>query len=204
MRKSLQQIGEEYKTDKAITHFYCDNYEKYFEPLRDKEIVLLELGVAGGASIKMWREYFENAKVYGVDINPDCAGEGIFIGNATDEDFINKVLAEIGEPTIVVEDSGHVGHETIKIFELLFTKIKSGGYMAIEDTATFYSEHYSGGSNVFEFFTGLARDVDVAGRGMTGNTEVAINNYDSPPLPKYSKYLDCMFIHPSLWLFKRK
>ena len=203
---TLQEIGLKHGTDKATTHLYMDNYEKYFEPLRNKEFVLLELGVSTGASIKTWREYFPNAKVYGIDNNPDCAGEGIFIGSVTDEMFMQNVLDKIGEVSILIEDSSHIGWDMIKIFEFIFPKIKSGGYFVLEDTHVIYNSHYEQGSGAFNFFTGLAKDVDVAGRGMTGNVSYAlqVENPTFESVPKYSCYLDSIFIHPSLWLFKRK
>lgn len=212
--KSLNDIGVECGTDKStITHGYLDTYEKYLEPLRDKEIVLLELGVAGGASIKMWREYLPKAKVYGIDNNPDCAGEGIFIGSQTDESFLDKVLYEIGEVTMMVDDASHYAPYTILTFQHLFPKLAHGGLYFIEDTHCFYDKTYGcapefneGMGMAFNFFTSLACDVDVHGRGMTGNVlyalEVKSNNY--APIPKYSKILDSIHIHPSLWLFKRK
>src|SRR3990167_8698218 len=93
----LNEIGLKYKTDKStITHCYLDNYEKHISQWRDKEFNLLEIGVAGGASIKMWREYFPKAKVYGIDNNPDCAAEGIFIGSQNDITFMADVLTKIG------------------------------------------------------------------------------------------------------------
>lgn len=33
-------------------------YERYFQPLRDKPVRLLELGVHRGASLKTWGAYF--------------------------------------------------------------------------------------------------------------------------------------------------
>lgn len=209
---TLHKIGEKHKTDKAITHFYCDNYEKYLSGLRDKEFVMWEIGVAGGASMKMWREFFPNAKVYGIDNNPDCAGEGIFIGDQADEKFLGETLEKTGAPLIVVDDSSHVGDLTIKTFEYLFPRISDGGLYFIEDCSTFYSKTYSGEfeangrSKVFNFFSGLAYDVDVAGRGMTGDFIYALET-DNPtfdPVPKYSTILSSMHIHCGLWLFKRR
>lgn len=203
---TLQEIGLKHGTDKATTHFYMDNYEKHLSSWRDKEFTLLELGVAGGSSIRTWREYFPNAHVFGIDNNPDCAGEGIFIGSVTDETFMQSVLDQIGEVSILIEDSSHIGWDMIKIFEFMFPKIKSGGYFFLEDTHVIYSPHYEQGSGAFNFFTGLAKDVDVAGRGMTGNVAYALSvqNPTFEPVPKYSPYLDCIIIHPSLWVFKRK
>lgn len=211
---TLDEIGLKYKTDKSsMTHCYLDNYEKYFSSWRDKEFVLLELGVAGGASIAMWREYFPKAKVYGIDINPDCAGEGIFIGSQTDGIFLQKVLDEIGTPDIIIDDASHYGPFTIESFKLLFKKVSPTGYYIVEDTACFYDKTYGeapdfgkGMSAVYKFFTGLACDVDINGRGMTGSYKYAmeVENPNFAPIPEYSRYLDSIHIHQSLWLFKRK
>ena len=202
----LNDIGVKHATDKStITHCYLDNYAIYFDSWREKEFTLLEIGVAAGNSIKMWREYFPKARIYGIDINPQCAGEGIYIGNQNDVNFIADLITEIGTPDIVIDDGSHVGHDMIKSFKMLFKTINHGGYYVVEDTHCFYNEHYSQGSNVFEFFTGLAKDVDVAGRAMTGNTEYAINHgMTKPPVPEFSRYLKAIHIHPSLWIFERK
>lgn len=205
--KKLNEIGVQCQTDKStITHCYLDNYEKYFEPFREKEITVLELGVAGGASIKMWREYFPKAKVYGVDNNPDCAGEGIFIGSHNDTAFMGRVIANIGHyADIIIDDGSHVGHDMITNFKMLIKYVKSGGYYALEDTHCIYSDTYNQGSNAFSFFTGLVRDVDVAGRAMTGNQEYAINHgMTDPPVPEYSRIIKAIHFHPSLYIFEKK
>ena len=44
-------------------------YEEYFNPLKDEEITLFEIGVQGGHSMKAWVDYFENGKIIGVDID---------------------------------------------------------------------------------------------------------------------------------------
>lgn len=201
-----------HKTDKANTHFYMDNYEKYFEPIREDNITLLELGVAGGASLKTWKEYFRNGMVYGIDNNADCKENGAIIGDQTDTEFLDRVLAEIGEPDIIIDDASHYGPSTIKTFKHLFPKVKIGGWYVVEDTHAFYDKTYGeapdygqGMSEVFQFFTSLAIDVDVYGRAMCGNCDVAINYpIEVPPVPTYSRILDSIHIHPSIWFFKRK
>lgn len=212
IRPSLDELGLKNQTDKSSsTHDYLNTYEKYLEGWRFKKFTLLEIGVAGGGSIKTWREYFITAKVYGIDINPDCAGEGIFIGNATDPEFMLRVMNEIGNPDIIIDDGGHVGEETIKTFQMMFNFVKSGGYYIVEDTATFYNNHYSGDfqsngrTRPFNFFTDLACDVDVCGRAMCGKQETAINwAMPDPPVPMYSRLLKAIHIHPGLWIYERK
>ena len=209
---TLHEIGLKHKTDKAHTHFYMDNYERHLQSWRDKEFVLLEIGVAGGASIATWREYFPKAKVYGIDNNPDCAGEGVFIGSQVDKEFLDSVLAEIGTPDLIVDDGSHYAPYTIETFKYLFPKMSKDGYYIVEDCACFYDSTYGlappygeGMSEVYNFFTNLAIDVDVYGRAMTGNTEYAINHdMTTPPVPEYSRILDAIYIYPSLRFFKRK
>ncbi len=211
---TLDEIFIESQTDKgSTTHCYAPHYEKYFEEMRDKEFVLLEIGVSAGGSMKAWKKYFPKAKVYGIDNNPDCAGENVFIGDQTDFNFLDSVLEKIGIPEIVIEDGSHFGPFTILTFEHLFPKIAKGAWYVLEDTHCFYDATYGqappfgqGMSRVFNFFTALACDVDVHGRGYTGNTKYAmeLDNPNFAPVPKYSPILDSMHIHPSLWLFKRK
>lgn len=209
---TFQETGLKHGTDKAATHFYMHNYEKYLGFWRDDEFTLLEIGVGNGSSIKMWRELFPNAKIYGIDNNPDCKGKGILIGDQTDHEFLEKALLYIGKIDVVVDDGSHEGWRTIDTFKYLFPKISEYGLYFVEDTATFYNNHYSGEfenngrSKVFNFFTGLAYDVDVAGRGMTGNVKYAleVENENFDPVPEYSRVIDSIHIHPSLWLFKRK
>src|SRR3990167_11029765 len=203
---TLNDIGVKHDTDKStITHCYLDNYEKHLSSWRDKEFTLLEIGVAAGNSIRMWREYFPKAKVYCIDNNPDCAGEGIFIGSQNNVNFMSEVLTKIGEPSIIIDDGSHVGADMINSFKMLFRAVAPGGFYIIEDTHCLYNEHYNQGSDAFQFFTGLVRDVDVAGRAMTGNQDYAINHsMTEPAVPEFSRFLKAIHFYPSAYIFERK
>lgn len=210
---TLQEIGEKHKTDKAITHYYMNNYETHFYAHRDRRFIMLEIGVGSGASLRTWREYFKNAKIYGIDNNPDCAGDGVFIGDQNDTSFLDYVISQIGTPEIIIDDGSHYAPYTINTFKHLFPLVSGNGWYVVEDTHCFYDKTYGlappfeeGMSEVFKFFTSLACDVDVHGRGMTGNTmyAVQVENENFAPVPKYSRILDSIHIHPSLWFFKRK
>ncbi len=73
--KSLDQIGIENGTDKASVftrtyakpHDYLRHMEKFFAPLRNEPITLVEIGVGGGESIRTWLYYFLCAQVIGID-----------------------------------------------------------------------------------------------------------------------------------------
>lgn len=60
------------KTDKSFAHQYIHVYEALFEPIRKKVKNVLELGIWGGESLRMWRDYFPNAVVHGLDIEDRC------------------------------------------------------------------------------------------------------------------------------------
>jgi len=51
---------------------YFDIYERHFSRFRNAAPVILEIGVFGGGSLAMWKEYFgPSAQVLGLDINPE-------------------------------------------------------------------------------------------------------------------------------------
>lgn len=206
VRYSLNDIGLKHKTDKStITHHYLGNYEAHLSKWRDDEFTILEIGVAGGASIAMWREYFPKAKVYGVDNNPACAGDGIFMGDHNDKAFMDSVMAKIGKCRLIIDDGSHVGHDMKRLFDWLFVHhVESGGLYVVEDTHCLYSDHYNQGSDAFQFFTSLARDIDVGGKGMCGNQDFCINHPSPDLVPMFSRYLRVMHIYTSLWMFERK
>jgi hypothetical protein len=210
---TLDEIGLKHHTDKASSnHCYLSIYEKYLSQWKDKAFTLLEIGVASGASIKVWQEYFPNAKIYGIDINPDCKAENVFIGSQTDEKFLDEILYEIGTPDIIIDDGSHVGSDMIFTFKKLFPKVNPGGFYVVEDTHCFYCQTYGsappygqGMSEVFNFFSMLTSHVDVHGRAMTGNAQNAIDSgIQIPPVPEFSRILNAMHIHPSLWWFEKK
>ena len=133
----LNVLAYKYKTDKGakvskeITlspKGYTVHYGKYF--LLMKMNALLEIGVGRGGSLKMWEEYFPNAKIYGIDIKPDCRQYEterikIFIGSQSDQEFLQKTCLKITESLdIVIDDGSHVPDDQVASFEILFpTKV---------------------------------------------------------------------------------
>ena len=149
---SLTDIGIKYNTDKvdsAHTWFnknYMNIYEKYFEPLRDKPIRILEIGVLNGSSIKTWKEYFSNAEVHGIDIQPSCKNvedtdTNIFIhildcsSNDQLQMFVNKFS---GYFDIILDDGSHINDITLKTFQFLYKCLKPESYYIIEDLGCAY------------------------------------------------------------------
>ena len=62
----LLSVGDNPQTKLAAPVIY-ELYDDYFSALRDSPIVLLELGVAQGESLKTFASYFENGRIIGID-----------------------------------------------------------------------------------------------------------------------------------------
>lgn len=130
---------------------YFDVYDAHFSRFRGKDIKILEIGVSQGGSLQMWRSYFgPNAKIYGVDINPDCKKlEGdniqIFIGSQSDRSFLRKIREEIGPVDILIDDGGHTMKQQIVSFEELYSLVKLDGVYLCEDCHTSYWIRFGGG-----------------------------------------------------------
>ena len=77
-RMTLDLMGFKHGTDKAsmfidkgklaFSHDYLRHYESFFAPFRYDEFALIEFGCWKGESLRMWKEYFPRAQIYGVDI----------------------------------------------------------------------------------------------------------------------------------------
>lgn len=143
---NLQDLGKKYQTDKYdnnhshLGESYLDVYEKYFSNFKNININFLELGVKGGHSLRMWKEYFPKAKIYGVDFNPDCIRheeERIKIEICGQDD--PKILKLSEEKfDIILDDASHINSLSVSSFNLLFPKLKDGGFYIIEDLGNSY------------------------------------------------------------------
>lgn len=130
---------------------YFEIYDRHFNAYRNKEIVILEIGVFQGGSLQMWKNYFgPKAKIYGIDIDPDCKNYEeenieIFIGSQSDKKFLQKLKQEIPPVDILIDDGGHTMNQIKTSFIELFDHVKVDGIYAIEDLHTSYWLDYGGG-----------------------------------------------------------
>lgn len=131
---------------------YFEVYDFHFKPFLNKKINLLEIGVNNGGSLWMWKEYFKNSIVSGIDINSECKQwEGIdvnvYIGNQNDIEFLRRVIDQRGEFDIIIDDGSHMMKDQIFSFNILFEALKDGGIYVIEDLGTSYWPSYGGKIN---------------------------------------------------------
>jgi hypothetical protein len=135
---SLNALGILCGTDKGQLGFdYLRHYERAFAGFRNLPMNFIEIGVADGASTKMWEWHFHRAQIIGVDIQERCRQyEGgrvkIEIGSQSDGAFIDALLAKY-PPTILIDDGSHMASDIIFTFERAFPAILPGGCYVIED-----------------------------------------------------------------------
>jgi hypothetical protein len=161
--KTLTELANQYGTDKGTveprpnwgSHNYTDIYSAYLERHRFAPLNILEIGLgvlgdrwdsrivhgrnSGGASLKMWYDYFPNASIYGIDVN-ECS----YLNNERVKTFV----ADQGSPAelaafleaagniqfdVIIDDGSHrPDHQQIS-FSFLFESLKPGGLYFIED-----------------------------------------------------------------------
>lgn len=179
---SLRDIAIKHRTDKAGgndlpgNHEYCDAYEFFLASKKDRHFMLIEIGVGGyeyldrgGESLRMWREYFTNAEIHGVDIHPksiNIPGVDIHIGRQDNPEFWQNFLLYRDAPEVIIDDASHINPLTLKTFNILWPMLAAGGIYIIEDVHTSYwHDHgYEGGwgtDNVMEYFTHQAHVLNI-------------------------------------------
>jgi hypothetical protein len=127
---------------------YFQVYDFLFSSYKQKEITFLEIGVYGGGSLFMWRNFFgKKARIIGIDLNPDAKkfekyGFEILIGSQKDEKFLEDVKKKVGKIDIVLDDGGHTYEQQIITAVSLLENIKDNGMLVVEDTHTSYMEGY--------------------------------------------------------------
>lgn len=153
----LTSIAKKYGTDKAGSHFYTTHYETHFNKFRDAKIKLLEIGVGGyeypdkgGKSLRMWKEYFKNGSIFGIDIHDKHLLEEdrikTFRGSQIDAEFLKSVMSETGSADIIIDDGSHLNKHVITSFKILFPFLNTGGIYVIEDVQTSYWPNHGGSS----------------------------------------------------------
>jgi hypothetical protein len=127
------------------TH-YLELYDRYFQRFKGTRVRMLEIGVSEGGSLQLWRNYLgQEAVLFGVDINPDCAARAdpptqVRIGSQDDEAFLKSVVQEMGGVDLVLDDGSHHGPHIITSFRTLFPLLSDHGLYVIEDMHDDYAE----------------------------------------------------------------
>ena len=154
-RLSLSALMNRHGTDKLWIHHYESEYARHFDPLRDKPIRLLEIGIGGwalpkrgGESLKVWRDFFPLGHITGIDIEDKrWLREGrisTVICDQSDENALRQLHESHGPWDIIIDDGSHIQSHVLTSFHTLFPLLAPGGIYVIEDMATAYDAKFGG------------------------------------------------------------
>lgn len=153
----LTELMNFYGSDKGGKnnhHNYSDFYSELF--FNKKNIIrnFLEIGLGTNditkasnmgkdgiplASLKAWRDYFENADIYGADIDKNILKNDnrikTFYVDQTDPNTINQLFKKIGKIKfdVILEDGLHEYNANICFFENSIKHLNDDGIYIIED-----------------------------------------------------------------------
>lgn len=170
----LLRIGTEHQTDK-VTHGFLPYYENLLGHLKTEKINFLEIGVFFGASIKMWKDYFTNGEIYGMDTFEGLQGNGNIFPNPTlfydnwktgNIDRVKLFKCDQSKEIelynfvkycednnilfdVILDDASHLMRDQQITLSILFKLLKKGGYFIVEDIHS--SDTYPGYDVVSDF-----------------------------------------------------
>ncbi len=165
---SLTKLCEIYKTDKGsinhskkttwgwTSHTYSNYYYSIFNHFKDDVKLVFECGLGTnntdlqnnmkvdripGASLRVWRDYFKNAQIYGADIDKDILFQEDRIKthyvDQLNTPSIEAMWKKIGMQNfdIIIDDGLHTTDANINLFRNSFNKLKKNGIYIIEDVS---------------------------------------------------------------------
>lgn len=157
MKTELCNIMSKYGSDKGQgPHNYTIYYDEIFKSMRNKSLSLFELGLGTnnldvksnmgpngkpGASLRGWKEYFRNSKIYGADIDKRILFEEDDIKtfhcdqtnkSSIDEMWSNNLLKDIFFD-IIIEDGLHEFSANLIFLKNSLYKLNTNGYYIVED-----------------------------------------------------------------------
>jgi hypothetical protein len=172
-QRELVVLAERHSTDKDSlthqikfewqTHSYCKFYDLIFSPIKFKAKNIFECGIgttspdfpsnmglsgAPGASLRMWRDYFVNADIYGADIDPAVLFEEERIKtyhlDQTSKTSIEIMWDQIGalEFDVMIDDGLHSPLGGIRLLENSLHKLSRDGIYIIEDVSIRHFQSY--------------------------------------------------------------
>ena len=179
----MENLANYYKLDKSINlgfHNYIPIYENKFSQYRDKIKCLIEIGIGcvekgdmlhvkdsgykTGNSLRMWRDYFYNADIHGIDINPESTiknEERIYthVGDQSKKDDIIGIINMINKDIdIVIDDGSHNPNHQIQTFQFFHPYLKPNTMYCIEDIFPEYIEGFKNLSIFSEEFQNIIKN----------------------------------------------
>lgn len=205
----LSRLAIRYGADKYGVHLYTPVYHRFFEPLRERPLRLLEIGVGGyaytcqgGPSLRMWADYFPHASIVGMDLFPKALElpdrVTVVQGSQSSAEDLDRVWREHGPFDIVIDDGSHRQSDILASFHRLFERLAPGGLYVIEDLHTAFNPAYGGSPDgrgtVMEWLGELSRDMH--------DREIAVIEPGRTP-SRYGSMISGIHLHYNIAVIER-
>jgi len=154
----LCELAQKYSTDKGgglydvhqklqvyngVLATACHNNTPYYHELygtrRNEVRAVLEIGILCGSSLRMWADYFPNAQIVGIDIDPKTMFSApritTFVG---DQRNLGPVLQSIPISSfdLILDDGLHDLENQSLALQTLLPYLVGGGFYIVEDLGT--------------------------------------------------------------------
>ena len=139
-------------TDKGDFKTYVKGfYDKEFKFRKTVQNRIFEIGVRSGASMALWANFFKNAEITGVDVEPIGTPAGpleeyvaypsvkFFCEDAYTKKFADSL---VGKFTIMIDDGPHSLDSQKRFLELYLSKLDEDGVLIIEDVQREYRDAF--------------------------------------------------------------
>lgn len=144
----LCELARKYGTDKGGGHLQrgdtCHNYTpaywNLFHRRRHQVEAVLEIGIGGGHSLRMWKEFFNRALIYGIDCDPKCLAQAedriqCFTAHQNDGPELTRIMQTLDcKFDLIIDDGSHQPTHQIFTAQVLLPYLtRYGGVYVIED-----------------------------------------------------------------------
>jgi hypothetical protein len=173
---TLTGLADLFGSDKgSIKHGYTKHYEKIIDDLGGKNapLTIAEIGIACGASLRMWANYLPNAKIDGYDIQMECAKLCRDLPSVSITISDPRKVDKDAAYDLVIDDGSHIAEDVLGVLAHCWKWVKPGGYYVIEDMGCTYNDGYRDKFNkhfgkdlkndrnlMLQMFDALSREID--------------------------------------------
>ena len=145
-------LKDDHRQTGKWTHYF-PIYERHLQRFQNRYVTLLEIGIARGGSLQLWKRYLGPfVRIVGIDTDPRCRQVeeeqiAVRIGSQADLPFLAGVIEEFGVPDIVIDDGSHLQSHVNTSFDFLFPQLPKNGVYLVEALHTAYWPDFEGGLN---------------------------------------------------------
>jgi hypothetical protein len=132
-------LSMENKTDKGTIHDYIDGYyTNEFTPKKDYNLNILEIGVNRGYSVELWRAFFSQILIVGLDNIKEYDEQYPNVLYRITDAYTESELEfyEDGIFDYIIDDGPHTVESQLFSINHYYNKLKSVGKLIIEDIQT--------------------------------------------------------------------